>query len=465
MKNFEDITTNIPQGEHSMKQILYFFSLIVVFAVYTNAQTVGLGNTDPSVFADYRLPDISYHSLWLGSDFTFYSHKTITKDDYNPNRYQYRGDLSLSPSYSYLKQTDESKLKIFSGVFGGYHNSYDVNDGNSNYRADKTKRLRYDLNFVSIMDYYNHFESSNYYYSIGTFSGVYLDENKYKDAYESGSKRQIYNFYSGIGWGKIRMVTPVISALRLQERLKQINILNQDLSRNTIEKVAKEFSNASSLSEVHDRSDKYLWDRIENALSDDGVSLEGVNQYGSSYIREIPNEVRFERYEGIQVGIRFGLEYDNDFWKNEKNRQLRETFYLKGNPYLNYSHQLDLYSQVSFNLSLSLGPSINKNNDIKQSYLLTYDIGYDRELTDRFVFSARHKMWLNYRNKQEKERGINTSLNISGSYFLEDNIAINASYNLWYNDPGSYSEWMAIDIQNDLKVGVTYYFDRGIIIK
>ncbi|MFA7420443.1 MAG: hypothetical protein WCZ90_12230 [Melioribacteraceae bacterium] len=448
-----------------MKQIIYFFSLIILFTININAQTVGLGNTDPSVFSDYKLPDISTHSLWLGSEFTFYSNKTMSKNDYNPNRYQYRGDLSLSPGYSYMKQTDESKLDILGRVYGSYNNEYHVNDGNNNYTADREKRSRYGLNLISIMDYYNHFEGSSYYYSLGTLAGAHFEEENYKDAYQRGEKQQNFNCFAGIGWGKIRVVTPVVLALRLQERLKQINALNQDLKHSTIQKVAKEFSNAGYLSETHDRSDKYLWERIDNSLSADGVSLDGLNQYGNSYIREIPNEIRFERYEGIQVGIKFGLEYFNYFSKYENSRWLSESFYLKSNPYVTYSHQLDLYSQVSFNLSLSMGPSVNKNTDIKQSYLLTYDVGYDRELTDRFVFSVKHKMWLEYRNRQEKERGINTSFSISGNYFLEDNIAITASYNLSYDDTNYPSEWRTIDIQNNLRVGVTYYFDRGIIIK
>lgn len=454
-----------------MKKVIYTFSLLIALAVYTNAQTVGLGNTDPSVFSNYKLPDVGYHSLWLGSELAFFSSNRISKNDSNPNRYQYRGNFSFSPNYSYLRQTDESQLDVMCGAYGGYTNEFDVNEGNSFLRADRTKRLRYDLNIVSITNYYNHFENSQYYYSLGTFAVVNIDENKYKDVYESGSKHQIYNFFGGIGWGKMRVVTSVVSAIRLQERLKQINILDRDLSQPTIEKVAKEFSNAGYLSSVYNRSDKYLWDNVENALASDGILLTGLNQYGSSYIREIPSEMRFERYEGLRVGIKFGLQYFNYFWKsrytsyNSNNRSLSESFFIKAYPYLEYSHQLDLYSQISFNGSLSMGPSINKNTDVKQTYALTYDIGYTRELTDRFVLSAKHSMWLEYRNKQEKERGISTSLNISGNYFLEDNVAITASYNIWYSDPNNSKEYRTIDLQNDLRIGVTYYFDRGIITK
>lgn len=453
------------KGNQPMKHFICLIVSLFIFTIDCIAQSVGLGNTDPSVFSNYKLPDISYHSLWLGSNFSFYSNKQINKYEGDPDRYNYRSELSLSPSYSILKQTDDSKLSISNSVSGNYYNEFRITEGNGFNQGSRYKALSYGLNLSSMINYDNYFSGSNYFHTLGTSLFVRLNEAKYGNEDLTGNKSQGYNFYAGIGWGKIRMITPVVSAIRLQERLKQINILNRDLNQTTIEKVAQEFSNANIISRSFVRSDKYLWERIEKALSAEGVSLSGLNQFGNSFIREIPGELRFERHEGIQAGYRFQLEYWSNYSSQMGRSWISESLFLMNNFYFNYSHQLGLYSQASFNLSLEMGPSINKPNNTKQRYQLTYNINYAHELTDRFIFTAHHKLGLQFDNMNTQIRWVNAYVVLSGSYFVEDNISLTASYELRYDDStySDFQRWTGID--NKLNIGITYYFDRGILFR
>ena len=101
----------------------------------------------------------------------------------------------------------------------------------------------------------------------------------------------------------MRNVTPVASAIRFQERLKQVNMLNSDLSDNTIEDLAQQFYKQPYYSIVHERPDKYFWQDVEKTLPNDGVSLKDLNMYADAYLRESVNEVRFFRNEGFMAGV------------------------------------------------------------------------------------------------------------------------------------------------------------------
>ncbi len=267
----------------------------------------------------------------------------------------------------------------------------------------------------------------------------------------------------GIGVGKMRNVTAVVSAIRFQQRLKQLNLLNGDLSESAIENLAQQFYREGYYGDVHVRPDKFFWQDVQNTLSRDGVSLAGLNQYADSYLREIPNELRFNRYEGCVAGVNLQLEYFNSFSRGIPASRI-EPFFTLANAYLQYSHQLNLNSQLSFGINLAGGPNIAGDSQIRQRYLAVASIGYNYELTDRIVVLTSDVFNSELQNMGPKSKNLSNALGVTVNYFVEDNISLSTSYSFLYLY-GNYSlyEPTSVNIINAINLGVTYYIDRGFI--
>ena len=454
---------------HNMK---YLFRLIVViqfFLLSLSAQNYGLGNTDPSVFSKYQIPETKLRLLSLFSDFYFGSENmeniylffpATTQKEYNSSL-----SFSFNPYYNFLNEDDESKFSFIASLAGNINN--DVQEKNDVIVREVD---RYAINLRLSSNYYNYFSNNNSFYSLNSEINFQMidsrEDNKDLDRekYYEGQKLQNYRFGIGLGWGKIRDVTSVVSAIRLQERMKHLNILNSDLSEATIYNLAEHFSKYLYYNQVHERYDKYFWGDLESILSKDGISLEGINQYAGSYLREVQGELRFLRKEGFETGININFDYSNNYnseW--DVTHKIHEQFEILANVYAAFSHQLNLYSQVSASLSLSGGPSVIENSSVKQRYTISAKGGYGYELTDRLVLSVLNELLIEFENMNKQRKYLNNDLNLSLNYFMEDNLAMNLSYvwRYWETKIPEYQEYSSGN--NIIRLGLSYYFDRGFI--
>ena len=457
-----------------MKHSIFLLVVLTIISAQTAAQNYGLDNVDPALFSKYRIPETDLSSLWFNTNLRFSSNKSINNPSSN-SYYSYSNSLStsfnssLSPQYFLLKESDDRVLTFNINVVGIYDNNYSKYNYPTNSFDNFNKSVNSQLNLAVDGNLKNYLTSSNVFYSFSSDLQLNISDQKngssdqyYSSSY-TGTKTQSYKLAVGAGWGRLRNVTPVVSAIRFQERLKQINLLNNDLNEKTIEDLAELFSKMAYYSDVYDRSAKYFWQEVDRVLATDGVSLSGLNQYGSSYIREVPNELRFLRYEGFTTGLNLQLSYFKTFSSNNPSPQNEQIFTL-GNAYLNFSHQLNLNSQISFDLSLSGGPNIAMHPTTKQQYLINTDIGYNYELTDRIVTSVKNTFSLSFLNAQGQTKNLTNKLQLSLNYFVEDKMLLNTTYELSYMDT-RYPYLTNSVVHNYISVGFSYYIERGFLYK
>ena len=413
----------------SLKKLLFLF---IAISTQLFAQNYGLGNTDPSVFSKFRLPDTKLHLFSAGSDFSFSSVKQIySNEDYNSDGYMYNSNISISPKYYYLNQSEDRILSLNLSSTGNYQNNFNKRKDSYSIEESLDKQWSYDLRTYISGNYKNYFNSSDCFYSLTTTLNLQMIQSNSNVNPMEIQKWQDYGFYFGIGWGKLRNVTSVVSAIRLQERLKVLNIINNDLNQNTIEKLSQHFSNTNNIWQVFDRGDKNFWPGIEEILQKDGVSIKGLNMYGNAYLKEINNELRFERYEGYNFGVYLQIAYSNYFFNQPYYaNSINESTFICGNIYFNYSHQMNLNSQLSGNFSLAGGPNLTKDGITKQKYELLAGVKYDYELSDRLVTSLAYNLSLYFRNESNQNRDLLNTLRISAQYFVEDQVSLNLSYQL-----------------------------------
>lgn len=262
--------------------------------------------------------------------------------------------------------------------------------------------------------------------------------------------------------GRVRNVTAVVTAIRLQERLKQVNALNKDLDEKTIEELAQNFSRDGYYSDVHDRPAKYIWQDIEKTLSNNGITLSGLNQYADSYIRETLSEITLIRNEGFKTSINLEMNYNNVY---NSNNPINEQLYTLLLGTMSYSHQLNLNSQISFDAALSGGPNVISNPEIRQEYVLSTEVGYDYELTDRLFATLHNSFNITFQNANAQGKSLFNDLSFVLHCFVEDNLALVASYTWDYTDSKHIYNYTWENEGNNhfVSLGFTYYIDRAMI--
>lgn len=409
-----------------MKNSFMFLVLLSLLSIEVSAQTYGLDNADPSVFSKFRIPETDLSSLWFNTNLNFLSNKT---SNYG-NGYDYFNsnfDYSLAPQYYFLRESDDRYLSLNVMADGSYQryrgNEYTVFSPNDYYITTTDN-----VDIAASEDYRTYSSGSDMYFSVGS-TDQFSAHSGYRDSrnvdstrstFYSGQKNQMYTVSFGIGLGKMRNVTSVVSALRFQDRLKQLNLLSNDLNEKTIEDLAEQFYRQGYYSNIHVRPDRFFWDDVEKTLSADGVSLSGLNQYAESYIREVPGELRFSRNEGVVVGVDLKFSYNSNYYSGFLH-PISEQLFTLGETYVNYSHQMDLNSQINFDISLNGGPNLIKNPGIKQEYVFNAGAGYNYELTDRLVAFIDDGFGLTFQNMGIQGKHLSNYLNFGLNYFVEDN--------------------------------------------
>ncbi|MDR3610100.1 MAG: hypothetical protein P4L27_06025 [Ignavibacteriaceae bacterium] len=460
-----------------MKWSIILFTLILFILIdNVNAQKYGLGNTDPSVFTKFRIPETDLSTIWFNTNLYLYSYKnnySYLEPDIPSTGSSFNSSLryNLNPNYYLLKESENNYLSVRGSLSGSYYQEYSEDYSSTDKQKYTSHYKDYGTNINLSFTDNNYICPNDIFYSLGSNIQVTMEENK-SESYGSvtnntfnGSKGQNYSFSVGMGIGKRRNVTPVVSAIRFQERLKQVNMLNGDLSEKTIEDLAQQFYKQSYYSTVHERPDKYFWQDIEKTLSNDGVTLKDLNMYADAYLRESVNEVRFQRGEVFIGGFNFRGQYQNNYYVSEGNgSNIDEQFFTLGEAYFTYSHQLNLNSQLNLGVTLNGGPNIIKYAVERQQYLLLANAGYNYELTDRLVASFNNTFSLEFLNYEKEEKFLSNALSFSMRYFIEDNLSLNANYN-WSYDVNKRNFYQN-NTNNDhsINIGFTYYFEKGFLL-
>ena len=449
---------------------ILFIVLLCFIGNKINAQNYGLDNTDPAVFTKFRIPETDLKSLWFNTNLHFNSNKSISSSEqpfynYSNNSYNSSFNYTLNPQYLFLRESEDMYLNIHGNVNATYTHNYSSYESSGINVPDKSEENDYS-SLINLGSTYNKYvNSGGIFYSAGADLLVQLNESKTEIISSSSSgnynnyKTQIYSISAGIGKGKLRDVTPVVTAVRFQERMKQLGVISRDFSDNTIEDLAMQFYKQPYYSDVHSRADKYFWQGIDNVLASDGISLKELNMYADSYLKEAVNEVRFFRQEGLIAGVNLQLRYNNYY---NYPSGISEGLFLMTDPYLEYSHQLNLNSQINLSISLNGGYNLKKNNNEKQQYAIAANIGYDYELTDRLVASIRNNLEFDIHNRDVQEKVLFDYLNFNLTYFVEDNFQLNTTYR-WYYSYTRFSELKNEALNNSLDIGFTYYIDRGFL--
>jgi hypothetical protein len=273
---------------------------------------VGFSNLERTQPMDaYRLPDWHYSTLTLQGNLSGDRETRSTERESDPSLTtdntstdirlsvlpRYRGFwenekrvlyLSVDPSLDFERRSDDDEERMVDQVVTDERTFNRLRFGVRN-------QLTYDR-YVSESVFLRLHESVNYGYERDA------DERRRSDESPSEAIDETRTTFSydvraqvGIGLGRVRDVTPVVQALRVDERLRAIG--DDGLSDEEVQVAARQLARRFGYTSVYDRPNKYFWGRFFDRLG----QRVGLSALETFYVADVLREPLGRRHQGADL--------------------------------------------------------------------------------------------------------------------------------------------------------------------
>lgn len=438
-----------------MKQRIVGIMLVLGFTNLAFSQT-SIGFKNPKniqSLLSYRLPTWGYSTFIISTSGKIVN--TVGKYTNDETRKGFLSQLYFNPIFIAYKESDNSINSLSAKWSTNF--SYQRRKTDPPGSEDRKNRM-----FNSTLDLSG--KLNRYYFKDAFFSGELWANSRYEDAsvkfltssntYKDIRRSNQLALRIGTGIGRVRDVTPMIRALRFQERYAAIQT-SSPFSDAQIQFLAHEIAKRSGYERVYDRSDKFFWNNLF-----EGIGIESrLTPYEIYFLSDIFQENVGIRLEGWDISAGVAWNYSN------------EEYYRRvgGFGQMRWYKNLNLNHQIGVNILGSL------SNYFSEKVLFEYLGGVDLKLsylwviTDRVLWQTNYTSEFDFTKYNEKrglrpsykEENFKHSLNSEISYYIEDNLSFFIRTNILLSrfDRDFCPEYQ--DYNLDLSFGVAYYIDRN----
>lgn len=443
-----------------MKVILFIFFFSISSSILAQESIGFSDSTDFKYLIDYRLPNWGYSNFYFSNvgvgingtienvnrDRNLSSSNSPQTNKSESN--QYNLGFGIAPAYDYFRESEDLNIKVNTSLSfsanrrNNKQENEDDNSGVINTNNVNTKRGSERIDF-EINTETQHFVSSDFFLEANWRSNLRYDfysssenRNQLPETTQSSKNRFIYlNPSAGVGFGRIRNVTPIIRALRLNERYKALG--NSSLTKQDIEFSSTQFTRYQGYQRNYDRPQKYFWNDLDNGID---RKLSDLNAFDMFYLNDVFNENIGSRFEGYSIALTGGYSYLNslskiDFHGSDPNRR-NFAILRTANVELDavWYKNLNLNHQISANLLNQLYFPLEKKNSVEVSYSSQFDSDWLWILADRFQLNNRLRLRYNRDRIKDiesfKEYYLFTNVSSQLSYFVENKLILSASLGL-----------------------------------
>lgn len=416
-----------------------------------------IGFTDPDEvhhLLDYRLPSWGFERLFLDFNGSYNStnHFDDRKDQVTTGR--------LAPSYHYYRESEDI---IIDGRVTLPLNL--TNRTGTNFAEVETVTRDVDVLLTAIGD-------GKYYLDEQLFATGQADIriNTFRTTTDIDGQRDRLNktgdfnimLSAGAGYGRVRNVTPVIRALRFNERLNALN--SGSLDRDQIQNLAAVFAQRGGYTRIFDRPNKHFWDAISGVAPN---QLGSMSLYDAFYLSETLTEAAGQRFEGWDATAQLFVDYQKfteerqvgDSTTEFDDSQTRLGLNLAGRYYQN----LSLTQMISVRANLGIGFDLSDDDDTDQLLLGGIELGHLYNITDRILVQS--ALSINFEQISGDDDSISRSLlllNSDVNYFVEDNMNLFVTFS-YRKDGESFGENDRSRTNFGINAGIRYYFITSLI--
>ena len=436
------------------KTLLVILLLAVGFHTAPAQETVGFSDPDAiRHLENYRLPTWDYSVLFLDFDGNFNSINQFNdaKDRTTFGR--------VAPAYRYYRESEAMIIEGFANV-PLTMNRWFNEDPNGNERTDN--------NFGALL---NGVGDAKYYLDDLLFAlgHAEININTNRRTTDGDNQQEIFRrtadsrfmIAAGAGYGRVRDVTPVIRALRLNERLNAIGM--GGLSDGQIQDVAGIFAKRNGYGWVYDRPNRHFWNDVGNVVP--GM-LDNFSFFDAYYLGDVLAEATGQRFEGWDAAAQAFVDH----------RRFSDKREVDGNTTLDmdqshsqvglnlagrFFHNLSLEQMISVRANLGFGMFYPDQGDSERLLLAGIELGNLYNITDRLLVQS--AISINYDKVGSGDNAISDRIFRTSSaitYFIEDNIHVTANI-AYRNDKEDRVNFDRTRSDFGINVSLRYFFLRG----
>tara|TARA_R110000868_G_scaffold259361_2_gene517150 strand:+ start:12283 stop:13734 length:1452 start_codon:yes stop_codon:yes gene_type:complete len=482
-----------------MRNILVLIFILIPLNILAQESIGFTDSTDFKYLIDYRLPDWGYSNFYISSGNLNVSNRISSTDrnisfnngsspiNSETKQQSFNSIVSVSPTFEIFRESEDfqysasSQLRILSNLSNRKDMDKDLTNASEidDLAKDRSNRMGYNL-FFSARKYLSEDIflqgglSSDFEYR---FSKSSREINNTETRNVKDLDRELYFSPTiGIGFGRLRNVTPVIRALRANERYKALG--NPSLNNDDLIYAAEHFTRFNGYQQGYDRPLKYFWEDLNTGI--DG-KLDALDTYDMFYLNDVFNENLGTRLEGYRVSLNAGFSANNsmDRREDELNNFSDRNTTVTRNTIINVTAEwyknLTLDHQISANLITDMYLPMEKRFSYDWNYSNNIIFGWLWVLNDRFMLNnSASNIFLTQKVKELDQRDrnrFNTNFNSSLTYFIENSLALTANLNIRNNyqhrfktlNPSidDYSETNSF-WDFSLSAGIRYYFNRNL---
>jgi len=414
-----------------MKKSAVVLSVLILLTINNIHAQTSVGFSEPwdiKEILDYKLPSWGYQRLAID----FYSSgrdETDSKSLIN---------TIFSPTFKIYRESEKNIWEVF--VIPSIHYSY---------RGENPSVKSFESSFAF---------KGNIHYYIKNDLFIELGENLrgyYYKSWHGDNRVYSLNYTSepsiGIGIGKIRDVTPIFRALRLNERLVALG--KSPLSSQEIQDIAKTIAKRKGYISVYDRESKYFWRDLHRLFGPLQKELTAFDYY---YLGESLIEKLGTRFNGWDLTARFSYSYKySDQSTTTSYSTLDACLSLDSRWYknINLNHQIGLSSSIQYGFSTEKKASENIEGFIllttEHLWVVSDRLYLHSELEAFFMTKESKDYYYPFANQLYYYKHINGSkkiydLSLELNYYIEDNFSLSNNISLIYlsdNSNGENTSW------------------------
>lgn len=404
---------------------------------------------------DYRLPSWGHSTLKL--DFMSSGSGNLSNQN-NSSRFYAR----VGPAYNRYYESEKNIWLLNTDL--GLDYNYENNPSSKSSSKDIDYRFFIDSSW-------NHYYRQQSYFSLGgRLSGSYSNyefQSAENNLTERSSKYLSGKINFGFGFGRIRDITPLIQALRFNERLHSLG-RNMKLENEDIHFIAREFAKQGGYSRVYDRRNKYFWKTIYDRI--DTISEE-ISPFELHYLAESLVEFTGNRFNGQDIVFEFDY---SDFYRKPEinNGQFFRKSLLGISSIYRFYKNLSLTNQIGFKASIhynffSLGQQSKRHSD---GYL-QFMANHLWVVSDRLLLQSQLSSFISLKKLKKRYFGqiYHTSkkyynMRVQFQYFIENTLALHSRIDISRNitdqevfpNSSSNTSW-------NYSIGLIYYIHRNLL--
>ncbi len=485
------------------KHLLLLPSLLLLFTIQLEAQeSIGFSDsTDFEYLIDYRLPDWGYSNFSIssgsfgfsgakqnfetqqnepGDPFYLFSTRDVSNRDV---------DFRISPRFELYRESEDKIIDFDSFIsLGGSRFTRTIEDedvfnnqiNNSEEEDIGSQGQISNQTFLNLKNYSGF--GGDIFFSAGLNTNVRYSISVSESNDDPGSDRKVTTLIRnvgltpsiGIGFGRLRNVTPMIRALRVNERYKALG--NSDFNSEEIVNTAETFTKIQGYQQTKDRFLKSFWGDINSGANG---RLDDLGTFDLFYLNDVLNENLGQRFEGYSFSISGEYSYINNLRKDEEeiNQAVSESrdFFIQRIARVNvdgdWYKNLNLYHQINISFRNDLTLPLEKDIQNEWSNITNLTFGWQWNFADRFQFNSfLENILLTEEIKNARDDDfVRLISELSGqfSYFIENRMSLSAGLALQYRNLNrTRSNIEVYQDQNEflwtVNASVRYYFNRNL---